>query len=313
MVHPTTFLSKDIILKSEMIRGTDKLQRVLVARAGIDVVHQSFPPRPSVQQQAPAVIDCGGTIDDSVPKTVAPDVQPQETGGGSAVRTLATVARQSKPLSRKKKAAMGGRGGIVNMGGFGIVPDRARARLKAVLALNGALSAGSAAYTFNAHLTDPFEAFGAGQPNGFDQWMTLYYNYMVRGCRCKYTLCAQSSADSKALILALAPNDPAGAFTAIANCAGSPGAVSGIQGGAGAPALMLQTEFIDVSKILGLTVEEMRAQPACWGQSAVAPTRYLEFSAALANATGAGTTSYTALVELDFDAEFFERVPLDAS
>lgn len=189
----------------------------------------------------------------------------------------------------------------------GQVPTRVSVLLKYASIFNSdAVAAPSSSYAFRSSLFDP-DVTGAGsQPNGFDQWMAFYNYFMVSRIRVKFP----AMSEDHSVAFAITPS--ISAVTSFATALGNPRTKHAIYA-MGGPAVNLDSGWVSLTDFFGVTLEEMRAEARYWGTSSANPGESLLMTILSAAVDGGSTYNQSMLVEVEFEAEFFDRVTLAPS
>lgn len=151
---------------------------------------------------------------------------------------------------------------------------------------------------------DPNLTGTGGQPVGFDQWMTFYSAYQVRRFRFQGVV-AQLAYLSFIAGMSLPSTAPLTGVETIADVWSGPNGKLVVSGGNPAP--ILDSGWINVHDVLGLTEAEFKANEDTWGTaSAIAPLYAIW---GIVNQTVDAATSATTpmMAKLELEVCFFER------
>lgn len=205
---------------------------------------------------------------------------------------------------------MGGKGNATVSRWPGMIPDRMEVKLRYSEVFNLAPASPWVFENYCTSLYDPYVSGVGGQPAGFDQWMAFYQNFTVRGVRYKVRWMS-----SEPTWFAVFPARTNVTLMTYAGVASQPLVqLGGTYGsGGGGPVGTLDTGHVSVNEFFGLTVEQFRATEDFWGTAAASPAVSLFMCGLFWSADGTTHPTGRFVVELEFDAEFFNRKQLDMS
>ncbi len=241
---------------------------------------------------------------------VSRDILPREGAEEKKYKEvdMSVSVRQLRQLVRAHVAPQHQRAFWKGASSMGQVPNRVAVKLRySEVFNNGAVATFTSNYNYRSSLHDP-NLSGAGfQPNGFDQWMAFYNNFLVTRVR---LVTEWFSSDHSAAVV-VQPSVQ-GTTTSIAQMLGNPRTRSAIYSIGGPPA-RVDTGWISLPDFFGVSIEEMRAEARFWGTASSSPTEYLVLSITSATLDGGLTYHESQIVLLEFEAEFFDRVTLALS
>lgn len=235
--------------------------------------------------------------------------KPQDDGEESFTQQqwLAHVMRQTPSLTRRLLRQ--GKGGRIQSPESMNVVLRYGERITMTCTLGA-----TTYYQFRADCYDPNVNIAGGQPVGFDQWMAFYKNYQVNRFRFRMkAAAADESNPSRVGVLGSCclPSGGLSGSETLAAISVMPWGRTDMFNGIGSPPISVDSEWIEVRDVLGLTKEEFEANVDTWGtSSAVAVyTAYWAMAWENINASAVTTVLY-GMVDLEMDVKFFNRAKL---
>jgi hypothetical protein len=165
-------------------------------------------------------------------------------------------------------------------------------------------------YRLNS-LFDPDYTSAGHQPTGFDQWMTLYQNYIVRRARVNIT--AMTHGNEREYIISTLGTATAASST-IATMLQKPFSLNVGYGGTGCPPALLHRDWVDLAQFFGMSESEYVAEQRFWGSATSNPVEQLLDSLLFIEANnGSVNVRGNYQIRIDYDVEFFTRVNLTSS
>lgn len=205
-------------------------------------------------------------------------------------------------------------GTIVSLGSV-VCPPAIRTKLRYAARVVMASAAGvyvSQIFSHNS-LFDPDVSGGAVQPEGFDQWATLYEEYRVYKCTCKVTFTSVgTTAATSSFRAALVASDTATAESSVDDAAGSPYAKSTYSmGTTNAPRVLTKT--ITVSTIRGVPEDSVMEEDNYSASTLVSPTERTYWQVYIQPIDLTSSINVFAYVEITYYCDFFTRRQLGVS
>jgi hypothetical protein len=147
---------------------------------------------------------------------------------------------------------------------------------------------------------------GATQPEGFDEWMTMYDRFRVVASKLKLKSASSGTTNlNGSFICVLTPSTSATVYATIADAESAPFAISKMYSFGGNPLTM--SKYLSVSTLVGISPQAVLAEQSYSGTVGADPGDPTYWHLTFQAMDAATTTSAYLFVEIEFLVDFFDR------